>query len=167
MPRAATASDADTSPLLATNSRTDKPRSSVPEGASPRFDTDASPYPLVPLSGMITPISRIVSTALFSRNTTRASGKDYRNYQREGIGGHASPKRCGERDSDPSLFSCVVSGDQYLYLSRGRIFQHGKPLLGSFQAHRVVRSSSPSTSSLPLPISDCAYSANITGTGQK
>jgi hypothetical protein len=62
-------------------------------------------------------------------------GKDYRNYQREGIGGHASPKRCGERDSDPSLFSCVVSGDQYLYLSRGRIFQHGKPLLGSFQAH--------------------------------
>src|SRR5215212_8400999 len=95
MPRAATASDAVTSPLLATNSRTDKPRSSVPESASLRFDTEVSPYPLVPLSGTVTLVSRIVSTALFSRNTIGASEADYEGDREKGTGGHALPERGG------------------------------------------------------------------------
>ncbi len=55
MPRAATASDADASLVLATNSKTDKPRSSVPEGASPRFDTEVSPTSRYPTQWDIYP----------------------------------------------------------------------------------------------------------------
>src|SRR5215210_7008741 len=104
MPRAATASDADASLVLATNSKTDNPRSSVPEGASPRFDTEVSHIPFNPLSGTSTPT--VVSyQRLFFRATPLVPRTHITALVREGTGGHASPERCGGRgDGDPSLF---------------------------------------------------------------
>src|SRR5919112_4084009 len=86
MPRAATASDADASLVLATNSKTDNPRSSVPEGASPRFDTEVSHIPFIPLSG--TPTPTVVSyQRLFFRATplvprTHITGAGERGHRR-------------------------------------------------------------------------------------